>query len=146
MQARRSASGSEARRASWNSEQVAEGVGRAVRPVEAQRSVTAEGAAAARRDGRGGRGVGLLRAGARGAFFWGRVKLAKFQPMVSWGCFQFLVVVMCDMIMLYMVGVVFIYVIIQIYLIVNFYIQVQNIENLVYFNLVVIFINKIVFL
>ena len=71
MQARRSASGSEARRASWNSEQVAEGAGRAVRPVEAQRSDTAEGAAAARRVGRGGRGVGLLRAGARGAFFWG---------------------------------------------------------------------------
>ena len=78
MQARRSASGSEARRASWNSEQVAEGVGRAVRPVEAQRSDTAEGAAAARRDGRGGWGVGLLRAGARGAFFWLFEKLVRF--------------------------------------------------------------------
>ena len=88
MQARRSASGSEARRASWNSEQVAEGVGRAVRPVEAQRSVTAEGAAAARRDGRGGRGVGLLRAGARGAFFWGWGNWRGFSLWLVGGVFD----------------------------------------------------------
>ena len=88
MQARRSASGSEARRASWNSEQVAEGVGRAVRPVEAQRSDTAEGAAAARRDGRGGRGVGLLRAGARGAFFWGAGNWRGFSLWLVGGVFD----------------------------------------------------------